>query len=123
MEESFENLVGIQKRLRKECPWDKKQDFDSLKHTVIEEAKEVVEAIDKKDYKNLKEELGDLLHNILFIASIAEEKDLFTIKEVIEGIEAKLVRRHPHIFGDEKASTPEEVVKIWKKIKEVEKNG
>lgn len=123
MKEKFEKLVNTHKKLRKDCPWDKEQDFDSLKKTVIEEANEVVEAIEKKDYDNLKEELGDLLHNILFIANIAEEKNLFAIKDVIEDIHSKLIRRHPHIFGNEKASTPEEAAKIWKKVKMAEKNG
>lgn len=121
MKDSFEKLVEIQKRLRKECPWDKEQDFDSLKTTIISEADEVVEAIEKKDYENLKEELGDLLHNIIFIANVAEEKDLFKIKDVLEDIKAKLIRRHPHVFGEEKALTPEDSVRIWKNMKEAEK--
>lgn len=123
MKETFEGLVKVNKMLRKKCPWDKEQDFDSLKSTIVDEAKEVVEAIENKDYENLKEELGDLLHNILFITNVAEEKGLFDIKAVMQEIEAKLIRRHPHIFGDEKASTAEEVTKIWKKVKEAEKNG
>lgn len=123
MKDSFEKLIMTQKRLRKECPWDKSQNFDSLKITIIDEAKEVVEAIEKKDYENLKEELGDLLHNIIFISNVAEEKNLFVIKDVLEGINTKLVRRHPHVFGNEKALTPEDSVRIWKKVKEAEKNG
>lgn len=123
MNKSFEDLVKINKKLRKNCPWDREQNFDSLKQTIIDEAKEVVKAIENKDYKNLKEELGDLLHNILFISNVAEEKNLFTIKNVIEDIKAKLVRRHPHVFGNEKALTPEDSAMIWKKMKEVEKNG
>jgi len=121
MKHSFENLVKVEKRLRKECPWDKKQDFESVKGNILDEAKEVIEAIEKKDYENLKEELGDLLHNILFVSNIAEEKDLFKIQEVVEGITEKLVRRHPHIFSDKKASTPEEVLKIWEETKKEEK--
>lgn len=123
MKEKFEELVNINKKLRKECPWDRKQDFDTFRKTVIEEAKEVAEAIEKKDYENLKEELGDLLQNIVFISKIAEDKDLFTIKEVLQGIIEKLIRRHPHIFGSSKAETPDDVIKIWKKVKENEKNG
>jgi len=121
MKDSFEKLVDINKKLRKECPWDREQDIDSLKKTIIDETNEVIEAIEKKDYENLKEELGDLLHNILFISNIAEEKDLFTIKEVIESINDKLVRRHPHVFGDEKALTAEDSIRIWEKMKEAEK--
>lgn len=123
MKYSFGKLVEIQKKLRVECPWDKSQGFDSLKSTITDEAKEVVEAIEKKDYENLKEELGDLLHNILFISNVAEEKNLFTVKDVLEGIKDKLIRRHPHVFGHEKALTPEDSVKIWNKAKEAEKNG
>lgn len=123
MKETFESFVKINKKLRQECPWDKEQDFDSLKKTIVEEADEVVEAIEKKDYENLREELGDLLHNIIFISNIAEEKNLFSIKDVLEDIKVKLIRRHPHVFGDEKALTPEDSMRIWNKVKEAEKNG
>lgn len=119
----FEEFVKIHKKLREKCPWDKRQDFDSLKGTITAEAEEVVEAIEKKDFENLKEELGDLLHNILFISSVAEEKNLFAIKDVIENNKVKLIRRHPHVFGDEKALTPEDSMRIWKKVKEAEKDG
>ncbi|MBL7100921.1 MAG: nucleotide pyrophosphohydrolase [Nanoarchaeota archaeon] len=122
MKETFEELVKINKRLREECPWDRVQDFESLKSPLVDEAKEVVEAVEKEDYKNLEEELGDLLHNILFISNIAEEKGLFTMKDVLESIKAKLIRRHPHVFGDEKALTPEDSLRLWKKVKEAEKN-
>ncbi|MDP2908021.1 MAG: MazG nucleotide pyrophosphohydrolase domain-containing protein [Nanoarchaeota archaeon] len=122
MKESFEELVNIQKRLRKECPWDKKQTFETIKNTLKEEVDEVIEAIEKKDHKNLKEELGDLMINLVFLVNIAEEKKLFTFKEVLQGTIEKLIRRHPHIFGEAKADTPEEVLKIWKEAKEAEKN-
>lgn len=123
MKEKFEELVKINKRLRKECPWDRKQDFDIFKETVVNEAKEVADAIEKGDYENLKEELGDLLQNIVFISCIAEDKNLFSLKEVLHDIIRKLIRRHPHIFGDAKAETPEDVIKLWKKVKKDEKNG
>lgn len=123
MKEKFEELVNINKKLRKECPWDRKQDFNIFKETVVNEAKEVANAIEKKDYENLKEELGDLLQNIVFISSIAEDKNLFTLKEVLHDIIKKLIRRHPHIFGNEKAETPEDVVRLWEKVKESERNG
>lgn len=122
MKQAFEELVNLNKRLRKECPWDTKQDFNSLKKTIIEEAEEVIKAIEEEDYNNLKEELGDLLHNILFISNVAEEKELFTLKEVLECNKAKLIRRHPHVFGNEKALTPEDSLRIWNKMKEAEKS-
>ena len=123
MKKTFGELVDINKELREKCPWDKEQDFESMKQAILDEAEEVVEAIEKKDYDNLREELGDLLHNILFITNIAEEKGLFSIKDVMKDINKKLIRRHPHVFGDEKAETPEDSMKIWKKVKEAEKNG
>ena len=119
--EEFKKLAEISKKLRKECPWDKEQTFETLKETLTEESQEVIEAIEKKDYQNLKEELGDLLHNILFISNLAEEKELFTIEDVIKEIKAKLIRRHPHVFGDKKVSTMEDAHDLWKKEKEKEK--
>ncbi len=121
MNKDFKELIEITKKLREKCPWDKEQNFESLKSTILEETQEVIEAIDNKDYLNLKEELGDLLHNILFLSNISEEKNLFSIKDVIADIKAKLIRRHPHVFGNEKALTPEDSMRIWKRVKEEEK--
>lgn len=113
----FENLLKIMYKLRKECPWDKKQTHDSLKANTLEEAYEVIEAIDNKDYESLKGELGDLLLHIVFHSVIAEERKTFTIDEVIEGISEKLIRRHPHIFDKAEVEGADEVAKNWETIK------
>jgi MazG family protein len=96
----FNEFVDIVKRLRKECPWDREQTNDSIKAATIEEAYEVVEAIDKKDYGELKKELGDLLLHVVFHSTIAEDYNHFKLDEVIDSIQEKLIRRHPHVFGD-----------------------
>ncbi len=116
-ESKFNEFVEIVKKLRIECPWDRVQTNDSIKAATIEEAYEVVEAIDNKDYEELKKELGDLLLHVVFHSIIAEGEKKFTLDEVIESIKEKLIRRHPHVFGDVEASTPEEVKKNWEKIK------
>lgn len=113
----FNELVQIVKRLRVECPWDREQTNDSIKSATIEEAYEVVEAIDKKDYDELKKELGDLLLHVIFHTVIAEEQLHFTIDDVIETIKEKLIRRHPHVFGTTKVNGSDEVKKNWEKIK------
>ena len=113
----FNKLVEIVKRLRKECPWDREQTNDSIKAATIEEAYEVVETIDKKDYNELKKELGDLLLHVVFHTIIAEESDHFKIDDVIDAIREKLIRRHPHVFGDVTVSDAEEVKKNWEEIK------
>lgn len=113
----FNELVQIVKRLRKECPWDREQTNDSIKSATIEEAYEVVEAIDKKDFDELKKELGDLLLHVVFHTVIAEEENHFNIDEVIETIKNKLIRRHPHVFGETQVNGSEEVKKNWERIK------
>lgn len=113
----FSEFVSIVKRLRKECPWDREQTNDSIKANTIEEAYEVVEAIDNKDFNELKIELGDLLLHVVFHTIIAEEQDYFTIDDVIDSIRTKLIRRHPHVFGDVKVSNSDEVKKNWEEIK------
>ncbi len=113
----FNEFVEIVKRLRKECPWDRKQTNDSIKAATIEEAYEVVEAIEKKDYEELKNELGDLLLHVVFHTIIAGEKNNFTIDDVISAIREKLIRRHPHVFGDVEVADSEEVKKNWETIK------
>ncbi len=109
--------MNIMRRLRKECPWDRKQTHDSIKAATIEEAYEVIEAIDHKNYEELKNELGDLLLHIVFHSAIAEESGKFTIDDVIDGITDKLIRRHPHIFGDVVAETGKEIERNWETIK------
>ena len=110
----FLKLVSI---LRKECPWDKKQTHDSLKDNLIEEAYEVVEAIETKDFDELKKELGDLFLHIVFQAEMASEKNKFTIADVIESISEKLIRRHPHVFENVNVSDDDEVAANWEAIK------
>ena len=116
-EELFSRFVEITKRLRKECPWDREQTHASIRHSLIEEAYEVVETIDDKEYGELKKELGDLLLHVVFHSNIAEEQSEFTLSEVITGITEKLIRRHPHIFGDTKVSGAAEVKQNWEKLK------
>jgi XTP/dITP diphosphohydrolase len=113
----FNEFVEIVERLRKECPWDKEQTNESIKAATIEEAYEVVEAIEKKNYEELKNELGDLLLHVVFHATIATETNGYRIEDVIDSITAKLIRRHPHVFGDVKVSGAEEVKKNWEEIK------
>jgi len=113
----FNEFVEIVKRLRKECPWDREQTNDSIKAATIEEAYEVVEAIEKKNYEELRNELGDLLLHVVFHTIIASESNNFTIDDVINSIKEKLIRRHPHVFGDVKVSGSAEVRKNWEEIK------
>jgi len=113
----FNEFVQIVERLRKECPWDKEQTNDSIKAATIEEAYEVVDAIDNKDYDELKKELGDLLLHVVFHTVIAEESNHFEIDDVIDSIQEKIIRRHPHVFGDKEVSGAEEVKTNWEEIK------
>lgn len=120
---SFEELTDIIARLRGEggCPWDRKQTHESLIPCLRDEAEEVVQAIEKKDMENLCEELGDVLLQVLMHSQIAKENGSFTLANVIDGISCKMIRRHPHVFGDAKAATPEESLALWKQIKAEEK--
>ena len=113
----FNEFVEIVKRLRKECPWDREQTNDSIKAATIEEAYEVVEAIEKKNYNELKNELGDLLLHVVFHTIIASEKNDFDIDDVIDSIQQKLIRRHPHVYGEVKVNGAEDVKKNWEEIK------
>lgn len=121
--ELFERLVGIMARLRGEggCPWDREQTRDSLKPFILEEAYEVLEALDEGDVEKLKEELGDLLLQVVFQAQVASERGEFTIAEVLTLIADKLVRRHPHVFGEAKATTAREVLHNWELLKQNER--
>ncbi|MCC5905783.1 MAG: nucleoside triphosphate pyrophosphohydrolase [Balneolaceae bacterium] len=113
----FENLVELISILRKECPWDRRQTHDSIKDNLIEEAYEAVEAIDKKDYDELSKELGDLLLHVIFHSKMASESGRFSIEDVIRGISEKLIRRHPHVFGNTIVSDENEVASNWESIK------
>lgn len=123
MKDSFEQLIKIIKKCRKECPWMKERTIENMKDEVKAEAEEVARAIENKDYENLKEELGDLLYDTLHLVEIGVEEGLFTTKEVIDQVNAKLIRRKPWVFGDEKITTSEEAVKRWNEIKAEEKKA
>lgn len=114
---NFEDLVRIVKILRKECPWDRKQTHESIKDNLIEEAYEAVDAIDQKDFDELKKELGDLLLHVIFHSRMATESKHFGIEDVIYSIQKKLIRRHPHVFGDAVAGDEQEVTENWEAIK------
>lgn len=114
---AFERLLYIMDELREKCPWDKKQTFETLRSLTIEETYELTDAIIEGDSNEIQGELGDLIMHIVFYSKIAEEEDQFSITEVLDGICDKLVYRHPHIYGDEKANTPEEVEKNWEELK------
>ena len=104
------------------CEWDRAQDFTSMKKCLTDETAEVLAAIDNADYKNLQEELGDVLLQVIMNAQIAKERGLFDINDVVQTLCEKLIRRHPHVFGDiEKPKTPEESLKLWKMVKQKEK--
>jgi len=116
-ESKFNDFIAIVKRLRKECPWDKEQTNDSIKAATIEETYEFVEAIDKSDFEEMKNELGDLFFHVIFHAVIAEEEDKFNIDNVIDSIREKLIRRHPHVFGEVNVNDSEDVKRNWEAIK------
>lgn len=121
--ERFERAVAIMERLRAPggCPWDREQTFDSIKAYTLEEAYEVLEAIDNRDWDELTGELGDLLLQVLFYSEMAKEQGTFTIDEVLERLSKKLVDRHPHVFGDVKAETSSDVLRNWEALKAEEK--
>ena len=114
---AFGRLLKIMDELREQCPWDKKQDIHSLRNLTIEETYELADAILKEDWKGIGEELGDLLLHIVFYARIGKEQGQFDIGSVIEQICEKLIRRHPHIYGDIQVSGEEEVKRNWETIK------
>ena len=120
---TFDDLIGIIAELRSDhgCPWDREQTFESLKKCLADEAQEVFEAVDNKDMENLCEELGDVLLQVVLYSQIAKEAGAFTIDDVIDGISEKMVRRHPHVFGDIEVNSPEEPLALWKEIKLQEK--
>ena len=121
--ESFERLLDIMDRLRKECPWDREQTMESLRPLTIEETYELSEAILEKDDISISQELGDLLLHIVFYAKIGEENGSFDIANVMDLLCDKLVYRHPHVFSDTSVNSTGDVVKNWEQLKGVEKNG
>ena len=114
---SFERLLNIMDELREKCPWDQKQTMESLSHLTIEETYELIDAILIKDMTEIKGELGDLLLHIVFYSKIASESNHFNINDVIHSVSEKLIERHPHIYGNEVATTEEKVKRNWEKIK------
>lgn len=120
---TFDQLTEIIERLRSEdgCPWDKVQTYESLKPCLADETQEVFDAVDNQDMDNLCEELGDVLMLVMLNSQIAKEQGAFTIDDVIDGVSRKMIRRHPHVFGDVKAESPEEILKLWNAIKAQEK--
>ncbi len=120
---AFYELVDVMKKLRAPdgCPWDREQTLETLKKTLVEECYEVVEVMEEEKHEELKGELGDLLLQVVFQAEIMEEKKYFDINDVCKEITEKLIRRHPHIFGDVKVSGSDEVLTNWEEIKKTEK--
>jgi MazG family protein len=123
--EKFQFLVDLMVRLRgpNGCPWDREQNFDTIKPFLLEETYEVMDAIDARNWPGLADELGDLLLQAVFFSQMASEENLFRIEDALDAINQKLIRRHPHIFGDETAATEGDVRKLWSEIKAEEKRG
>ena len=121
--EKFQKLVEIMARLRAPggCPWDREQTFDTIKPYTLEETYEVLDAIDRRDWNGLAEELGDFLLQAVFYAQMGTEQNLFRIEDALDAINRKLIRRHPHVFGEETAQTAGDVKRIWGDIKAAEK--
>jgi len=105
------------------CPWDRAQNYDSVKGLLLEEAYEVVDTVSARDFDALEDELGDLLFQVVFYSRLAEEDKRFSIADVIERVHAKLVRRHPHVFGEKRARTPEEALESWNAVKRAERSA
>jgi MazG family protein len=123
--ENLARLVDLMAHLRGPdgCPWDRDQDYDSVKGLLLEEAYEVVDAVKLKDFEGLEEELGDLLFQVVFYSRLAEEDGKFNIDAVIQNVHDKLVRRHPHVFGETRAANAEEALRSWTAAKEKEKKN
>ena len=121
--DAIERLANIVHVLRKECPWDKVQTHESLKRCMIEEAYESIEAIDNNDFINLREELGDVLLQVVFHADLAHEESYFDLKDVINDECEKMIRRHPHIFSEETAKTVDKVIEKWENVKSKEQRA
>lgn len=121
---TFKELTSIIEELRSDhgCPWDREQTHESLKKCMTEECQEALDAIDHKDMENLCEELGDVLLQVMLHSQIASENGHFTIDDVVDGLCKKMIRRHPHVFGDVKVNSPEESKRLWQEIKKQEKH-
>jgi MazG family protein len=123
--EKFPKLVDLMAHLRgpEGCPWDREQDYRTLKGLLLEEAYEVIDAINARDFHGLEDELGDLLFQVVFYSRLAEEEGRFDIDNVIDRVHAKLIRRHPHVFGEVHASNADEALKSWLRVKEQERGS
>jgi len=119
--EAFGRLLDIMDTLRAECPWDKKQTLESLRHLTIEETYELADAIEENNLQEIKKELGDLMLHMVFYSKIGSEKGAFDVADVLNSVCDKLIHRHPHIYGDAEAATEEEVKANWEAIKLKEK--
>ena len=115
--EQFGRLYNIMRELRAKCPWDREQTHDSLRQYLLEEVYEVLETLDEKHYEELRKEMGDLMLQILFHSRITSENNIFDITDVIRSLNDKLIRRHPHVFGEVIANDAEQVLKNWEQIK------
>ncbi len=121
--DSLARLDEITRRLRRECPWDREQDERSIVPHTVEEAREVADAALAGDDDALVEELGDLLFQVWFLALLLEERGVGDLGTVAGGLTEKLIRRHPHVFGEVKAETAEEAIEVWRQVKREEKSG
>ncbi|MCS6917586.1 MAG: nucleoside triphosphate pyrophosphohydrolase [Chitinophagales bacterium] len=121
--EAFQRLVQIMHELREKCPWDRKQTLQSLRLLTLEEVYELVSAIDEQNMQALKDEIGDVLIHLIFYARMAEEQQAFDLQEALEHCAAKLIRRHPHIYGNTAVSGEEDVKRNWEQIKMQERKG
>ena len=117
----FDRLVDLISRLRKECPWDREQTIESMVRDITEEYNELLEAIGKGNYENIKEEIGDLMWSLLLTTEIAEGDVLFSLGDVLRETADKIVRRHPHVFGDKNAETAEEARRLFYEAKRKER--
>jgi len=118
--EAFDQLLTIMDELRLNCPWDKKQTWETLRHLTVEEVYELSDAIIENDVDEVKKELGDIMLHLVFYSKIAEEKFGFSIKDVLKGISEKMIHRHPHVYGDTSINNEEDVKRNWEALK---KNG
>jgi nucleoside triphosphate diphosphatase len=121
-DESFSRLDEIVRLLRRECPWDREQDERSIVPHTVEEAEEVAEAARSGDDEQLREELGDLLFQVWFLALLMEERGAGDLATIADGLREKLIRRHPHVFGDVEAKTADEAIAVWKRMKKAERD-
>ena len=123
LQQAFADFVAVVRQLRRDCPWDREQTHASIKHLTLEEAYEVAHAVDEQDWDELEGELGDLLLHGLFHSGIAEEKGRFTLASVLRRETQKLIRRHPHVFGEEAAENAEAVRETWEAVKRAERTA